>query len=140
MLVSFLAVALNLLLNWIFTVRMGWGHRGLAFSTGCVATVNFLLLYVLMRNQLKGLESARLLKLLGKIAVAALALIAVCAASSHWLLAEWQTQTFVVKLAALLGTIAVAALAFAGCGMLLHIEELKELRAALKRRLARTSR
>ncbi len=68
------------------------------------------------------------------------ALIAVCAASSHWLLAEWQTQAFTVKLAALLGTIAAAALGFAGCGMLLHIEELKELRDALKRRLARTSR
>ncbi len=70
MLVSFLAVALNLLLNWIFTVRLAWGHRGLAFSTGCVATVNFLILYALMQHQLKGLESRRLLQLLGKIAVA----------------------------------------------------------------------
>ena len=36
MYVSFFAVALNLLLNWIFTRHLGWGHRGLAFSTGCV--------------------------------------------------------------------------------------------------------
>src|ERR1700683_2730975 len=50
MLVSFLAVALNLLLNWFFTFHLGWGHRGLAFSTGCIATVNFLLLYALMRR------------------------------------------------------------------------------------------
>ena len=138
MLVSFLAVALNLLLNWIFTVRLEWGHRGLAFSTGCVATFNFLILYALMRHQLKGLESRRLLQLLGKIAVASIVLVAVCAASSQWLLAQWQTQAFTVKLAGLFGTIAAAALAFAGCGMLLHIEELKELRAALQRRLART--
>src|SRR6266403_4280424 len=41
MLVSFLAVGLNLLFNWIFTIRLGWGHRGLAFSTGCIATLNF---------------------------------------------------------------------------------------------------
>src|SRR5271163_4273611 len=34
MLVSFLAVGLNLLFNWTFTFRLGWGHRGLAFSTG----------------------------------------------------------------------------------------------------------
>jgi hypothetical protein len=67
-------------------------------------------------------------------------LIAVCAASSHWLLAQWQTQAFTVKLAGLFGTIAAAALGFAGCGVLLHIEELKELRAALQRRLARTKR
>ena len=51
MLVSFMAVALNLLFNWIFTFRLGWGHRGLAFSTGCVATCNFLVLYGLMRHQ-----------------------------------------------------------------------------------------
>jgi hypothetical protein len=31
----------------------------------------------------------------------------------------------------------VGALAFGGCGMLLHIEELKELRDAVRRRLAR---
>ena len=31
---SFVAVALNLLLNWIFTRHLHWGHRGLAFSTG----------------------------------------------------------------------------------------------------------
>jgi putative peptidoglycan lipid II flippase len=137
MLVSFLAVGLNLLLNWIFTIRLGWGHRGLAFSTGCVATFNFLLLYLLMQFHLKGLESRRLLLLLVKVAVASGALVAVCAASSHWLLADWQEQTLWVKLSALLATVIVGALTFAGCGVLLHIEELKELRDAVRRRLKR---
>jgi putative peptidoglycan lipid II flippase len=137
MMVSFLAVALNLLLNWIFTFRLGWGHRGLAFSTGCIATFNFVLLYLLMRSQLKGLESRRLFVLLGKVAVAGAALAAVCAGSSHWLLADWQTQAFTLKLAALAVTMILGAVVFAGCGVLLHIEELKELRDALKRRLAR---
>jgi putative peptidoglycan lipid II flippase len=137
MLVSFLAVGLNLLLNWIFTIRLGWGHRGLAFSTGCVATFNFLLLYLLMQFHLKGLESRRLLLLLLKVAVASGALVAVCAASSHWLLADWQELSLWVKLSALLATVIVAALTFAGCGVLLHIEELKELRDAVRRRLKR---
>src|SRR6202166_3691460 len=75
MLVSFLAVALNLLLNWIFTVRLAWGHRGLAFSTGCIATFNFLLLYALMQGHLDGLKTRRMLKMLGKVAVATTALI-----------------------------------------------------------------
>jgi putative peptidoglycan lipid II flippase len=137
MLVSFLAVGLNLLLNWLFTFRLGWGHRGLAFSTGCIATVNFLLLYLLMRAQLKGLESRRFLILLAKIAAASAALIAVCAASSHWLLADWRTQALLPKIAALLATVIAGAGVFAACGMLLHIEELKEVRAAFKRRFAR---
>ena len=137
MLVSLLAVGLNLLLNWIFTFRLGWGHRGLAFSTGCIATINFLLLYFLMQAQLKGLESRRLLVLLAKIAVAGTALIAVCAASSHWLLADWPHQALLPKIGALALTVAVGCAVFAGCGILLHIEELKELRAALMRRLRR---
>src|SRR6202795_5105393 len=129
MLVSFLAVALNLVLNWIFTFRLGGGYRGRLFSPGCIATFNFLLLYMLLRRDLHGLESRRLLVMLGKVAAAALALIAVCAASSHWLLADWETQPFLSKLAALLATVAVAGLVFAGCGTALHIEALKELQS-----------
>ncbi|HEX3395197.1 MAG TPA: lipid II flippase MurJ, partial [Steroidobacteraceae bacterium] len=137
MLVSFLAVGMNLLFNWVFTFRLGWGHRGLAFSTGCVATFNFLLLYVLMQTQLRGLESRRLFVLLVKIAVASAALVAVCAASSHWLLADWQHQALLPKVAALLVTVAAGAALFGACGILLHIEELKELRDAFMRRLKR---
>jgi putative peptidoglycan lipid II flippase len=137
MMVSFLAVGLNLLLNWLFTFRLGWGHRGLAFSTGCIATINFLLLYLLMQAHLKGLESRRLLKLLAKTAVACAALVAVCAASSHWLLADWPHQALLPKIAALALTIVTGCAAFAACGILLHIEELKELRAAVMRRLQR---
>jgi putative peptidoglycan lipid II flippase len=137
MLVSFLAVGLNLLFNWVFTFRLGWGHRGLAFSTGCVATFNFLLLYFLMQTQLKGLESRRLLLLLVKIALASASLVIVCAASSHWLLADWQHQALLPKIVALLVTVIAGAGVFAACGILLHIEELKELRDAFKRRLRR---
>jgi putative peptidoglycan lipid II flippase len=137
MMVSFLAVALNLLFNWIFTFRLGWGHRGLAFSTGCVATFNFLFLYALMHRHLRGLESRRMLILLGKSAIAAAALFAVCAASSHWLLADWATQPFWSKLSALLGTVIVGALVFGACGAALHIEEIDTLLAAIKRRLRR---
>jgi putative peptidoglycan lipid II flippase len=138
MLVSFLAVALNLLFNWIFTFRLGWGHRGLAFSTGCIATVNFLLLYALMRRHLKGLESRRMLAMLGKVAIASAALAAVCAASVHWLLRDWATQSFPEKLAYLFGTVTVGGVVFTGCGVLLHIKELKELQSAIMRRLRRT--
>jgi putative peptidoglycan lipid II flippase len=137
MMVSLLAVGLNLLLNWLFTFHLGWGHRGLALSTGCIATINFLLLYFLMQAQLKGLESRRLLVLLGKISVAGAALAAVCAASMHWLLADWPTQALLPKAAFLLLTVIAGAAAFAGCGILLHVEELKELRAAVMRRLKR---
>jgi len=138
MVVSFLAVALNLLFNWIFTFRLGWGVRGLAFSTGLVASCNFVLLYVLMQRQLGRLESRRMLLMLGKVALASLALIGLCGASSHWLLSDWEIQSFFTKLAALLGTVVLGAAAFVACGLLMRIEELTELLDALRRRTKRS--
>jgi len=137
MLVSFIAVALNLLFNWIFTFRLGWGHRGLAFSTGLVASCNFLVLYWLMHRHLKRLETRRMLAMLGKVALAAAALALVCWASLHWWLADWATQGFASKLSSLLVTVVVGVLIFVGCGTALRIEELAELTDAVRRRLRR---
>jgi putative peptidoglycan lipid II flippase len=137
MIVSFVAVALNLLFNWVFTFRLGWGVRGLAVSTGAVASCNFLLLYALMRRHLGGLESRRMLRMLGKVALASSALLAVCAASMHWLLADWATQAFMVKLGALLATVLTGVLVFLACSAWLRIEELQGLHALLRRRLLR---
>ena len=137
MLVSFMAVALNLLLNWIFTFRLGWGHRGLAFSTGCIASFNFLVLYWLMRRRLERLETRRLLAMLGRVALASAALAIICWASRHWLLADWATQGFISKLGSLLLTVFTGALVFLGCGTALRIEELHSLGEVLRRRLRR---
>ncbi len=137
MLVSFLAVGLNLLFNWIFTFQLHWGHLGLAFSTGCVATCNFLVLYALMYHQLRGLELRRMLVLLGKTMLAGAALGLVCAASMHWLLSDWMTQSLVHKTCALFATIGGGGLAFVGAGLALRIEELNELISMVKRRLHR---
>jgi putative peptidoglycan lipid II flippase len=137
MFVSFLAVGLNLVFNWVFTFRLHWGHIGLAFSTGCVATCNFLVLYVLMYRQLGGLELRRMLTMLGKTAIAGAALALVCAASSHWLLSDWATQSFARKAGALFATVTVGGLVFLAVGAALRIAELGELIDAVRRRLAR---
>ena len=137
MFVSFLAVGLNLIFNWIFTFELHWGHVGLAFSTGLIATTNFLVLYLLMFRELGGLETRRMFILLGKTTIAGAALAAVCAASTHWLLSGWATQPFVGKVGALLATIFVAGVAFTVCGTALRIEELGDVVAAVRRRIGR---
>jgi len=136
---SFFAVALNLLLNWIFTRHLGWGHRGLAFSTGCVATANFLLLYWLMHRHLRRLETRRMSTLLFKVALASAALALVCWGSQQWLLAGWEQLAFTPRLALLLLTIVAAMLAFLGCGVALRIEELQEVVQAVRRRAHKQS-
>ncbi len=50
MFVSFAAVGLNLLFNWLFTWHLGWGHRGLAFSDRLYRGDHFVVLFVLMRQ------------------------------------------------------------------------------------------
>jgi len=137
MVVSCIAVAINLTLNWIFTVRLGWGHRGLAFSTACVATSNFLILYFLMRAHLGRLESRAMAALLTRVALASLVLLAIAWGGAHWLLADWAVQHFWPKLASLTLVIGCAAVAFFLSASALGIGEVQELRQAVRRRLRR---
>jgi len=137
MIVSFAAVGLNLGLNWLFTWRLGWGHRGLAFSTACLALTNFLILYALMHRHLRRLETRALLGLVVKTLLASAALAAVCWLSGHYLLAHWALQRFWPKLLLLAGTIVVAGVAFLGCAAVLRIGELEEIGRAVGRRFGR---
>jgi putative peptidoglycan lipid II flippase len=137
MLVSFSAMALNLVLNWVFTLQLGWGHRGLAFSTACIATSNFLILYFLMRRHLGRLDSGLMLRLLLRLTVASCVLAALCWAGSHYLLADWATQSFLPKLIRLFVVICVGGGAFFGCASALGITELHEITRAVKRRVLR---
>ncbi len=137
MLVSVVAVALNLALNWYFTVHRHWGHRGLAFSTACVATSNFVILYLLMRAHLGRLESRAMAVLLGKVAMASAVLCVVAWAGAHQLLADWAMQPFAPKTASLLFVIAAGAAAFFLCAHALGIGEVRDIFAAVGRRLRR---
>jgi putative peptidoglycan lipid II flippase len=138
MVVSFIAVALNLALNWIFTVRLGWGHRGLAFSTACVATSNFLILYFLMRAHLGRLESRAMAALLSRVALASLVLLAIAWGGGELLLGDWAVQAFWPKLASLTLVIVCAGAAFFASAAALGIGEVRDLARALQRRLRRT--
>jgi putative peptidoglycan lipid II flippase len=135
MMVSFLAIGTNLFLNWLFTFRLGWGHRGLAFSTSLVATINFLLLYALMWRHTRRLETRRLLWGLGKICLAGALLGLVCWAANHWWLDAWQHLRFVKRLAILLVAIAASATTFFGAAFLMGVDEVRDLFEILRRKL-----
>ena len=137
MLVSFLAVGLNLALNWTLTVRFNWGHRGLALSTACVATTNFLILYALMRSHLGRLESRAMLALLSKLALASAVLLLASWAGAHFLLADWAVQSFWPKCLSLVLVIVLAAAAFFVTASALGIGEVHQIARAVHRRLRR---
>ena len=136
MLVSFLAVGLNLLFNWIFTFRLGWGHRGLAFSTGCVATCNFLLLYALMRRRSAASKrgACSRLSVRSRLRARLWPRSARPRRTGCWPIGP--PRPFGARLA-LFGTVVVGGLVFRVRGAALNIEELNEVLAAIKRRLRR---
>jgi putative peptidoglycan lipid II flippase len=138
MVVSFLAIGANLFLNWLFTFRLGWGHRGLAFSTSLVATINFLLLYLLMRRHTRRLETRQTLIGLAKICVAGALLALVCWAANYWWLGAWASLRFFAKLAALLATIAFGGIMFFGAAFLLRISEVNDIIDVFRSRFRRS--
>ena len=136
MVVSFLAIGTNLFLNWLFTFRLRWGHRGLAFSTSIVATINFVLLYGLMWQQTRGLESRRTFAALARICAAAALMALVCWAADFWCFDRWEQLRFIPKLCALLATIVVSAAIFFGTAFVLGVDELREVFDLVRRKLA----
>ncbi len=137
MMVSFLSIAINLFLNWLFTFQLGFGHRGLALSTGCVALINFGVLYTLMRREVRLLETGLMLRSLAKIAVASALLGLVCWAGQTWLLAGSEHFEPVLRALRLLVVIAAGAAVFFGAALALRIAELDDVTAILKRKLGR---
>jgi putative peptidoglycan lipid II flippase len=134
MVVSFLAVGANLFLNWLFTFRLSWGHRGLAFSTSLVATINFLLLYALMRRHTRRLETRQTLVGLGKICLAGAALALVCWLANYWWLDAWASLRFFQRLATLLIAIALAAMTFFTVAFWLRVSEVQDIIDVVRRR------
>jgi putative peptidoglycan lipid II flippase len=134
MVVSFLAIGANLFLNWLFTFRLGWGHRGLAFSTSLVATINFLLLYALMRRHTRRLETRQTLISLGKICLAGAALALVCWLANYWWLDAWASLRFFQKLATLLIAIGLAVISFFAVAFWLRISEVQDIIDVFRRK------
>ena len=137
MVVSFIAVALNLALNWLFTRHLGFGHRGWpcplpawrrATSSSCTCSC---------ARTWEGSSPVRCSILLAKVALASLALLLVAGAGEQLLLADWAVQSFWPKcILSLLLVIACAAAAFFLCAAALRIGEVSDIVAALRRRIA----
>lgn len=135
MLVSLLSILLNFGLNWFLTLRLGWGHQGLALSTSLVAVTNFVLLYIMMRRYAAGLETGVMVKLLAKLLVAGGLLAAICVFANRLLFpvgiptSEWK------KIVDLAITIGIGAAAFFGMAFLLRVNEVRDVVELIRRRL-----
>ena len=137
-LVSVATVAVNAGLNLALVRVMGF--RGLALGTSIAALFNAVVLIVILRRSLGGLEDGRIIGSLGKIAVASTIMGLVCvgvdAAGMQWL----PGQGLGVQIIRLAVTIAASLASLAAAAHALHIREFRESVALVSRRLRRTTR
>jgi putative peptidoglycan lipid II flippase len=138
MVVSFISIITNYFLNQLFTFHLGYGLRGLALSTGIVAMINFMTLYVLMSRHLGGLETRFLFITLGKLGICGAALALICLASQTWWLHDLAHMAFVPKLIAVTVTISFAAAVFFTTACFLKIDEVEDVMKLVQRKMRRT--
>jgi putative peptidoglycan lipid II flippase len=137
-LVSVATVLVNAALN-IALVRV-LGYRGLALGTSIAALFNAVVLMVLLRRRLHGIEGRRVLTSFMKIALASTAM-AVATFVADRVLAVWLPgDALVAQIVRLALTIGASLLVLAGAAHVLHVTEFREGMALVTRKLARTPR
>ncbi|MGI8819679.1 MAG: murein biosynthesis integral membrane protein MurJ [Chthoniobacterales bacterium] len=137
MLVSLLSIGLNAAFNWLLTFHLGLGHRGLALSTSCIAIVNFLLLYGMMRHYTGRLETSAMLTTLLKLLAAGLCLAAVCWVGDQFFFPAGVTQRFWWKFTGVGSTVAVGGAVFFLVAYLLRVAELHDMAVVVRKKLGR---
>jgi putative peptidoglycan lipid II flippase len=136
MVVSFISIGLNVLVNYLLAFHWKMGIKGLALGTGCVAMANLLMLYFLMRRETV-LNTRELVATLGKLTLASGALAAVCWAAQIWVLVGWKHWGTFLKIGGLMGTIGLAGAVYFVAALALRVEELDEVMALVKRKFGR---
>ena len=136
-LVSVAAVIVNAGLNLMLVRVMGF--RGLALGTSVAALFNAVVLMLMLRNALGGIEGTRVAGSFLRIVIASAAMgiaaVAVDASAVAWLPGD----ALVVQIVRLAATIAVSLAVLAGAAHLLRIREFREGVAAVARKLRRTT-
>jgi putative peptidoglycan lipid II flippase len=136
MLVSFSSVVVNALFNWFFIFRMELGHEYLALSTSLVATINFVLLYLLMGKH-TGLETGRLVIALGKTVVAGAAMGGFLWWARGAYLGHLEESNTLVRSMFVLPVVGLGAALYFGLCQLLRLPEAGDFVAIFRKRLGR---
>jgi putative peptidoglycan lipid II flippase len=114
------------------------GFRGLALGTAAAAIFNAIMLLVLLRKRVGGLDGRRLAIALTKICVASAAMGIAVHYTSAWLAISLPGRELPWKLLHVFGAIAVGMVVLAAAARLLRISEFDEAVGRVLRRLRAT--
>jgi putative peptidoglycan lipid II flippase len=132
--ITFITITLNAVLNSISVFVMKWDHTALAWCTAFNLAVNFTVLYWWMSKLAHGLETRVLVSSLGRLAIALTAMAGVCLAARFTILADWENLRLWARLAGLAGTVGVAAITYFFLTAKLGVEETGEFLALISKR------
>src|SRR6266513_2454991 len=136
MFVTLTSIAINFSLNWFFTFRLHWGHRGLAFSTSMVAITNFFFLYSMMRHYTGRLETGAMFQTVAKLLLAGAGLALICWLASKFFFSVHPHLAVWKNFLALMITIASGAGAFFGAAYLLRVAEVHDVVDLVRRKFS----
>ena len=137
--VSVSSMLTNVVLNWLFVVRLGMDHTGLALATSATTTVSLVALWILFRRRsgTGGIGGRATLATLLKTGAASAVMGAVVFGAHGWLEGAIGSAHFGVRLVAVGVTVATGIIVFfAGC-RLFHVRELDQALSSLRRSEAR---
>ena len=131
------AMSLNLILSILFSrlfTLLGWRpHGGLALANSTATFIEAIILLILMKKRMKGLDTKYLLSGIVKSIIATSCMAGVVVAMMNW---DAMLPTWLL----LLVTVIVAVVVYALVLYLLKVEELKAIHRLLRNRLARSNK
>lgn len=135
MMVSILALGVNIGFNWFFVFVMRWGHESLALTTSISATINFIILYFAMRGFVGDIGTAELASLLLKLAGAGAAMAVVCLAANRWFFMDPAHLPFWLRILGLMATVGAAGVVYFAAARMFRVAEAKDALEMITRRL-----
>lgn len=130
MIVSFISIALNILLNYFLIFVLKMEHRGLALSTTISAIVNFLTLYFLMEYS-HNLQTIRFLSSIIRCTIASCMLGIVCWFILTYFASFLFNSSLWVRSFSLLIAICCGMLTYLFASLLLKIEDANKIKLAI---------
>jgi putative peptidoglycan lipid II flippase len=115
----------------------GYGHVGVALATSSVALVNFFALALMMRKRIGRIDGRDIIAAFGKIAVASAVMSAVCYSSYHFLVQQFGTNGFSIKVIEAFVPIALGGITFFIMAKILRVNEINKVYNAFARKLGR---
>jgi len=136
--VSAASVVVNVVLNVALVRYMG--YRGLALGTSLTAIINASVQLFLLRQEIHGLEGARVATSFARVVIASLVMGAVTMAAHATMLDVVPGDALAAQVVRLLITIAIALIVLVSAAQLLRIREYGEARDLILGRLRRITR